>query len=137
MNDEINTDQSSVKIDFGAKAEARLEVKTEIPSESSGRLIDALVDIIRPFSEKRGLKADLIRLQREEVAITIMQRAREKLRLAGTTQHSIPNKILLPLLEKSSLEEPESELIDRWINLLASTAMNPNVKSITFADILS
>ncbi|MCP4140814.1 MAG: hypothetical protein GY755_11080, partial [Chloroflexi bacterium] len=48
MNDEINNDQSSVKIDFGAKAEARLEVKTEIPSESSGRLIDALVDIIRP-----------------------------------------------------------------------------------------
>lgn len=137
MDDEINNDQSSVKIDFGAKAEAKLEVKTEIPSESSGRLIDALVDIIRPFSEKRGLKADLIRLQREEVAINIMQRAREKLQLAGTTQHSIPNKILLPLLEKSSLEDPESELIDRWINLLASTAMNPNVKSITFADILS
>lgn len=137
MNDEINNEQSSIKVDFGAKAEAKLEVTTEIPSESSGRFVDALTDIIRPFSEKRGLKADLIRLQREEVAITIMQRAREKLRLAGTTQHPIPNKILLPLLEKSSLEEPESELIDRWSNLLASTAIDPNVKSITFADILS
>ncbi|MDZ7830282.1 MAG: hypothetical protein U5L07_00865 [Desulfobacterales bacterium] len=137
MNDERNNDQSSVKVDFGAKAEARIEVKTEIPSESSGRLIDTLVDIIRPFSEKRGLKADLIRLQREEVAITIMQRAREKLRLSGTTQHPIPNKILLPILEKSSLEEPKSELIDKWSNLLASTAMNPNVKAIAFADILS
>ena len=64
MNDETYKDQSMVKIDFGAKAEAKLEVKTEIPSESSGRLIDALVDIIRPFSEKRGLRADLIRFQK-------------------------------------------------------------------------
>ncbi|MGH8610676.1 MAG: hypothetical protein ACREYF_01165, partial [Gammaproteobacteria bacterium] len=121
----------------GVKAEAKFEVKTEIPPESSGRLVDALVDIIRPFSEKRGLRADLIRLQREEVAIAIALKAVERLRITGSTPQSIPNKILVPMLEKASLEEPNSELIDRWANLLASTACFPHIKSVTFADVLS
>ena len=96
-----------------------------------------MVDIIRPFSEKRGLRADLIRLQREEVAIAIAFKATERLRITGDTPHSIPNKILVPMLEKASLEDPNSELIDRWANLLASTARCPHIKAITFADVLS
>ncbi len=137
MSDEATPSQSPVRIDVGAKAEAKFEVKTEIPPESSGRLVDALADIIRPFSEKRGLRADLIRLQREEVAIAIALKAVERLRITGSTPHSIPNKILVPMLEKASLEEPNSELIDRWANLLASTACSPHIKAVTFADVLS
>jgi hypothetical protein len=45
-----------VNIDVGVKAEAKFDVKTEIPAKSTGRLVDALTDIIRPFSEARGLK---------------------------------------------------------------------------------
>ena len=59
-----------VNVDIGAKVEAKLNVKTEVPAKSVGRLVDALTDIIRPFSEARGLKADALRLQREEVAIS-------------------------------------------------------------------
>lgn len=51
MSDEL---KRSVNVDIGIGAKA--EVKTEIPSESSGRLLDTLTDIIRPFSERRGLK---------------------------------------------------------------------------------
>jgi hypothetical protein len=137
MSDEAKPTQSPVRVDVGVKAEAKLEIKTEIPSESSGHLVDALVDIIRPFSEKRGLRADLIRLQREEVAVAIALKAAERLRISESTPHSIPNKILVPILEKASLEEPNSELIDWWANLLASTARSPNIKSVTFADVLS
>ena len=54
-----------VAVDIGLSAKASLEAKvsTEIPAQSSGRLLDAITDIFRPYSERRGLKADQIRLQ--------------------------------------------------------------------------
>jgi hypothetical protein len=36
--------------------------------------VDALTDIIRPFSERRGLKGDQIRLQREEVLVEVARK---------------------------------------------------------------
>jgi hypothetical protein len=63
--------KKQLSVDLAARAEAKLEVKTEVPAASAERLVDALTDIIRPFTERRGFKADLLRLQREEVAIQI------------------------------------------------------------------
>ena len=54
-----NTD-SPVKIDFGASVKVGIDIKTKVPSESSGRLLDALTDLIRPFSVRRGLQAGRI-----------------------------------------------------------------------------
>jgi hypothetical protein len=70
-----------INIDLAARAEAKFDVRAEVPATSVGRLLDALTDLIRPFSEGRGLKADLIRVQREEVAIEIARLARERMRL--------------------------------------------------------
>ena len=118
MND--REDSSPVKIDLGASA--RLEVKAEIPSASMGRLVDALTDLIRPFTESRALKADLIRLEREEVLFEIFKKGRARLELEGRQPAALPNKFLIPFLEKASLEEQKSVLIDKWANLLASAA---------------
>jgi hypothetical protein len=118
-----------VQIDVGARAEARLEIKTRVPSKSSGRLLDALTDIIRPFTEQRGLKADQIRLQREDVAIQIAMKAKERLALAKAKYEPVPLKVLIPLLEKCSLEEPtDDEMINRWAALLASAAGGKQVE---------
>lgn len=118
-----------VNIDIGAKAEAKLEVKTEIPSESSGRFVDALTDAIRPFAERRGLKADLIRLQREEVALEIAKLAQRKANIENLEIHPVPNKVLVPLLEKGSLEELRDEvMIERWANLLTSASTGEAVQ---------
>ena len=112
--------KSSLNVDVGASA--KLEVKTRVPAKSAGRLVDALTDIIRPFTEARGLKADRIRLQREDVAIQIAQKARERL-ASKSDANPVPLKVLIPLLEKGSLEEPnDSEMIERWSALLASAA---------------
>jgi Abortive infection alpha len=122
MNDK-SENKLPVSVEIGAKA--TLEIKTEIPKESTGRLVDALTDIIRPFSEARGLKADLLRLQREEVAIEIARKAREKLAIEGTTPQPVSNKILVPLMEKGSCEDvTDSSMIDKWANLLASASLN-------------
>jgi hypothetical protein len=117
MNDKINP------ISFELGASFKAELKAEVPKESTGRLIDALTDLIRPFSENRGLRADQIRLQREDVLIEIAKKTHQRLHLLGTKPEPIPNKILLPLLENASLEDISDEaMIERWSNLLAEAA---------------
>jgi Abortive infection alpha len=104
-------------------------VTVTIPSKPVGRLIDALADSIRPFTEARGLKADQIRLQREEVAIEIAKRAKERLAIEKTPIKPIPNKILVPLLEAASNEDiDDTYMVDMWAMLLASGAKDTNVE---------
>ena len=130
------SDKSSLRVDVGVSAKA--EIKGEIPSSSMGRLVDALTDAIRPFTESRGLRADQIRLQREDVLIKIATKARKRLEKAGATPAAIPNKTLVPLLEKASLEDiDDDEMLDRWATLLAAEAGNPAPNRRWMIDILA
>jgi hypothetical protein len=114
-----------VDIELGAKASLEAKVSTEIPSKSAGRLVDAITDIFRPFSERRGLKADQIRLQREEVLIEIAHKALTRLQIENQQASPLPNKFLVPFLEKASLEEKDDILLDRWADLLAACSTDP------------
>ncbi|MBO6669664.1 Abi-alpha family protein [Parvibaculum sp.] len=132
----VAEEQSPVKVDIGLSAKA--EVKTEIPKESSGRLLDALTDIIRPFSEQRGLRADQIRLQREDVLLEIARRAKRRLSLEGREPESLPNKFLVPFLEKASLEDIEDEaLVNAWANLLSSASSNFDERMVRYVSVLA
>lgn len=125
-----------VSIELGASA--KVEIKAEIPSSSVGRLVDALTDSIRPFTERRGLKADQIRLQREDTMIAIALKARERLGIEGKSPETVPNRILVPLIEKASLTDSQDEtLIDAWSNILASASSNTNRNHSLFVDVLS
>lgn len=109
-----------------------LSINADIPKKSAGKLtesvargLDAFVDMFRPFSEARGLKADNIRLQREEVAIEIAKRAKAKLAMEKAPIKPIPPKILVPLIESSSIEDIEDQtMIEMWAELLASASKN-------------
>src|ERR1700688_2961039 len=114
-----------------------VELKTEIPKESTGRLVDALTDIIRPFTEARGLKADQIRLQREDVLFEIASKARSRADLERVDLHPVPTKLLVPFLEKASLEERDKDMQDRWAALLLSASKEYHARHLTFVDILS
>jgi hypothetical protein len=128
-----------VGVDVGLSARASIEAKisTEIPPQSTGRLVDAFTDIIRPFTERRGLKGDLIRLQREEVAIEIAQRARHRLNIENVLPSPVPARFLVPFFEKASLENIDSFLIDRWADLLVSASAQPGNAHPRFVQILS
>lgn len=128
--------ENQIKIDVGLSAKA--EIKAEIPSSSMGRLVDALTDAIRPFTEARGLRADTIRLQREDVLIEIARRAQQRARLENGELHPVPLKTLVPLLEKASLEDPEDEeMLDLWAALLAAETMDPGHNRRWCIDILA
>jgi hypothetical protein len=127
-----------VSLEVGLSAKASVSVSTEIPSEISGGLVSALTDIIRPFSENRGLKADLIRLQRMDVAMQIAQKARNIAEVENLPLNTVPTKLMVPLLEKASTEEPEDQIMqDRWASLLLSASKSYQAKHLTFVDILS
>jgi hypothetical protein len=130
---------SRVDVDIGLSAQASFEAKvsTEIPAQSMGRFVDAITDVFRPFTERRGLKADLIRLQREDVLIEIAKKAFCRLEIENAVPSPMPNKILIPFLEKASLEDKDGFLIDRWADLLASSAMHPESAHPRFVQILS
>jgi hypothetical protein len=116
---------SPVQVDIGAKL--AVEVKAEVPTTSVGRLVDAITDLIRPWSEGRGLRADLIRMQREDVAFEITKRAARRIALENSP-HPIPLKVLVPLLEKGSQEDPADEfMIDMWSHLLASSSKKGSI----------
>lgn len=115
-----------------------LSVRTSIPAKSSGRLLDALTDLIRPLTERMGLKADLIRLQREEVAYRVAAIAAERVRLSKKPVTPVPTKTMVRLLEAASLEEPEDDTMVRlWANLLASAAIGGQNNVPRYISILS
>lgn len=132
MSDESPT---PVKVDLGLSAKAELKINAEIPSESTGRIVDALTDVFRPFSEARGLRADQIRLQREDVLLEIARKASLRRSL---DQPSVPLalKFIVPFLEKGSTENFNSELMDWWANLLVSAAANSTSQKPLFVDFL-
>jgi hypothetical protein len=127
--------KSPVTIDVGVKAS--LEVQAKVPEEATGRLVTSLTDIIRPFTEAQGLRADQIRLQREDVLIEIAKKARLRAELEKIDIQPVPNKLLVPFLEKASLEIEDKEMQDRWAALLLSTSKGFHARHLTFVDILS
>ncbi len=135
---------SAVKIKAGETARAELvgkatyqrkRITTEvIPPDVSRAKAGAWLDFISPITEWAGLKGDqlrskraLFRVQQEETLLRIAEAVR--LRLEGKTVKPVPPKILVPALEKASLEEPSDDaMIKRWAELLASAAQEIQVQ---------
>jgi hypothetical protein len=61
-------------------------------------------------------------LQRAEVAIEIARLARQAIVEEGLEVRPIANKVLVPLIEKASNEDPADEfMIKRWVDLFCFT----------------
>jgi len=107
--------------EFGASA--KVEIKTEVPSAATGRMVDAITDFLSPISQSFGYIGDKIQLQRQKTLFEICQRAKERLALSEKPIRPIPQKFFLPLLEKASLEDvTDKTLVDMWANLIATAS---------------
>jgi hypothetical protein len=85
-----------------------------------------------------GLKADLIRLQREEVALKVATLAAKRIQLEKKPITPIPTKTVTRLLEAASLEQPDDKtMIHLWANLLASSAIGAQNNVPRYVSILS
>src|SRR5947209_3584621 len=115
-----------------------------IPPDVTRAKTVAWLDLISPLTEWAGLKGDelrlrrsQLRLQREDVLAEIVERARRRLENSETDRKPIQNKFLVPFLEKASLEDKNSSLIDMWAGLLASAAEGGSSNHIHFVSIMS
>lgn len=97
----------------------------------------SLTSLLQPFSAPHGIRKSQIRLQREDVLIDVAKRARAQLETEGGEAAPVPNKFFIPFLEKASLEDPASLLIEAWANLLVEASKNYDPKLSVYADILS
>jgi len=89
-------------------------------------LIKPLQDIIEkisgPAAEEVGLMIqDHVKVYRFKRQVRLLQRTKEFLNDAGLGIHSVPPKILLPIMDYASVEG-DDELQDLWAALLANAA---------------
>lgn len=129
------TDESPINIKVGATA--NLEVKTEIPSDVTGRAVSVLVDAISPFTEVLGLVGDSIRAVREQRVVARTASAQQKLRAIGREPQLVPDQFLIPWIEKTSQDEGGDGLSEAWENLLVSASLDYQPRMRNFPSILS
>ena len=103
MNGDENGNKVDIDIGLSARASLEAKVSTEIPAQSTGQLVDAITDLFRPFTERRGLKADLIRLQREDVLIEIAKKVYRRLEIENAVPSPVSNQIFNTFSRKSVL----------------------------------
>jgi hypothetical protein len=137
---------ANAKVEASAKATyQRKRITTEIiPPDVSRAKAGAWLDLISPLTEWAGLKGNEIRyrrqqlrIQREDVLSKIIQDARNRLQFSERKNTPIPNKFLVPFLEKASLEDEDSEIMKMWSELLVSAVSSYDPVYLRIIEILS
>jgi hypothetical protein len=136
--------QATADVGVSAKYEVRKTVTEHVPEDVTRAKNSAWLTILSPFTHWAGLigdklayKRELLRIQQEEALTAIVRHAAPKLALLRAPIKPIPAKFLVPFLENASLEEPDSELIRMWANLLVSSAENYNEDNVYYVRLIS
>lgn len=117
------------------KAKASL-IKQEYEIEASQQEAESFLRNIVPSSIKdlSGILSDQVRLWRFANQIRILKRARDLIVENNLQENKVNLKILVPLLDVSSLEEDEN-LQNVWANFLANAASGKKV-AVNYVEIL-
>src|SRR5215204_5557960 len=108
-----------------------------LPSPISEGALAFFQKLLGPVGEATEVLSDKIRLYRWKSSLKTLQRAREIAAQYDLPINEVPLKFLIPFMEKSSLEEEDSELTEQWATLLAMTSANPARARPIFVEILS
>jgi hypothetical protein len=140
------TAKAIAKVEAVAKAtyERKKSTTEIIPPDVTRAKAQSWLDLISPLTEWAGLRGDALaykreqlRLQREDILLEIAKKACARLQVESEKTDPVPNKFLVPFLEKASLEDSASRLCNAWANLFVEAARNFDPKLQSYADILS
>lgn len=141
---EGENDNPKIEAKVGASYQRTRNTTEVIPADVTRARSGAWLDLISPMTEWAGLRGDelrhkrkLLRIQQEEVLAKIAEKTKEQLGGRPQLNNPIPVKFLVPFLEKASLEDFDSPLVDLWANLLASAATEYDSYHIHFVNVIS
>ena len=112
-------------------------MEIEIPKELSKDIFKFVQQLLGPVAEASDFLTDKIRFHRWKSALNTLIRASEIIKENNMSVSEVPVKFLVPFLEKCSLENDDSPLVEQWAQLLVSATNNYNEQLITFTEILS
>lgn len=113
-------------------------IKQEVEIEASKEEVQGFFNSIIPdfVRDAGGILSDNVRFWRWQNQVSIVKKVKEKIEQSGLPKQQIPLKILVPILEHSSLEE-DSELQEKWANMLANAISGSKEISPNYVAILS
>ena len=114
-----------------------IDIDPSIPPDVWKDVASVLIRIFGPIAELSDLLSERIRFFRFKSAVKVLHRANEISEKSGVELKPLPVKFLVPLLEKCSLEEEDSDLTEQWARLLVSASSGYNPQHPVFVDILS
>lgn len=114
-----------------------VSINVSLPKEITGELANFVGRILGPLGDTADLLSDKIRFVRYQSALKVMRLAKEMAEAADLEPKQVPLKFLVPFLEQCSLEDEDSELIERWAKLLVSAVTEHDPYHSAFVDILS
>ncbi len=108
----------------------------KISEESSQEVIGFCQRLLGPVADVSDFLSDKIRFYRYNSAMNTLARAHEIALQNKIETNCVPVKFLVPFLERCSLEDEESELIERWASLLVNASSEFHFEYVTYSRIL-
>lgn len=114
----------------------KADLKITVPEDTIRDQSKNLSNLISPFVEGMGWIGDAVRLARLDTVEKTIRKASKICEENNIPMNGLPIKFMIPFIEKCSYEDVESEMIDRWACLLASSVESKDIHT-AFIDILS
>jgi hypothetical protein len=113
-----------------------METGEILKSGAIDKAADLLHKLAGPaFEEFGAMLGDRVRVYRLKNLVQVLEKTKEILRDAGLPATEVPPRLLLPIIEHSSIEDEESlQLL--WAGLLATSSQEKNTVSPSFIDTL-
>ena len=94
-----------------------------LPDGSVDKAVQFFIELLNPLKEVSNIGEDCIKYLRFKNQVNLLLKARRFCEEKGISPKKVPLKVLVPLLENSSLEEDE-DIGTKWENLLINS-LNP------------
>jgi hypothetical protein len=107
-----------------------------VKSGPADKVVDLLHRLAGPmFDEFGATLADKVRVYRAKNLVSTVRKTERILREAGLSANAVPTRLLLPIMEASSVEDPET-LQEMWAGLLATASQQTDSVSPSFIETL-
>lgn len=112
-------------------------IKLDVPEDVVREQSENISKILSPFTESFALLGESIRIARLKTFEKTFTLASAICVKHNIQMRELPIKILIPLAEKCSYEDENSDMVLRWASLLASSAQDSSQIHPSYVDILS